>query len=113
MEHVVYNDNVRLNVEAKTPRNAPPPGNSGGNYNNGIQGSGRNSGYQPRGGGRGGNRGSYRGGGVGSGNNPRRGGGQFNNNNAFTFGAGDDHSTDYRPNKLHAQQQQVQAQPQQ
>jgi len=115
MEHINYNDTIRLNVEAKTPRNAPPSGNPGGNYNNGIQGSGRNSGYQPRGGGRGGNRGSYRGGGggAGSGNNARRGGGQFSNN-SFTFGAGDDHNTDYRPSKLHAQQQQQgQAQPQQ
>lgn len=112
MEHIAYNDTIRLNVEAKTPRNAPPSGNPGGNYNNGIQGSGRYSGYQPRGGGRGGNRGSYRGGAPGSGNNPRRGGGQFNNN-SFTFGAGDEHNADYRPSKLHAQQQQGQAQPQQ
>lgn len=93
-EHVMYNDTIRLNIEPKT-RGYPANNNGGGNFNNGLQGSGRSSNYPPRGGGRGGGRGTYRG------SNSRRGGGQFNNNSG-SFSGGDENSNEYRTNKAQA-----------
>ncbi|UJR27477.1 hypothetical protein I4U23_008762 [Adineta vaga] len=102
MEHIMYNDTIRLNVEPKTQRNYPlNNNNTGGNLNNAAQGGNRNSNYSGRGGARGGNRTSYRGGG----NNQRRGGGQFNNNSS-SFNGGDENNNDYRINKSQQQQQQ-------
>ncbi|CAF0924509.1 unnamed protein product [Rotaria sordida] len=100
MEHVMYDDTIRLNVEPKTQRNYPSNNNTSGNFNNGPQGGGgggRNSNYQGRGSGRGGNRAPYRGGG-GGGNNQRRGGGQFNNNSP-SFSGGDENNNEYRSSK--------------
>ncbi|CAF2734895.1 unnamed protein product [Rotaria sp. Silwood2] len=96
-EHIMYDDTIRLNVEPKTQRNYPPNTNVGGNFNNGPQGGGRNSNYQARNSGRGGNRAPYRGGG---GSNQRRGGGggQFNNNSP-SFSAGDENNNEYRSSK--------------
>lgn len=79
-----------MNIEPKT-RGYPANNNGGGNFNNGLQGSGRNNNYPPRGSGRGGSRGSYRG------SNMRRGGGQFNNSGSFS--GGDENNNEYRTNK--------------
>ena len=94
----MYNDNIRLNIEQKTQRGYPSNSNGVGNFSNGSQGNGRNSTYQSRGGGRGGNRAPYR----GSGSNQRRGGGQFNTNST-SFGGGDENSNEYRANKVQGQ----------
>ena len=91
MAHVKYNDTIRLNIEAKTPRNNSS-NSIGGNYSNGPQGGGRPGNFVGRGG-RGG-RGAYRGSGI----NPKRGGGQYNPN-AFTFTASDDINNESRSNK--------------
>jgi hypothetical protein len=100
MEHVDYDDQIRLNVEPKTQRSYPSNNNNIGNFNNGPQGGGRNSNYPPRGGGRGGNRGPYRG---GSGINQRRGGGGQFNTNSPSFTGGDENNNEYQTSKLQQQ----------
>lgn len=87
-EHVIYNDNIRLNIEPKT-RGYSANNTGGGNFKNGSQGSGRNNNYPPRGG----NRGSYRG------SNIRRGGGSGQFNNSGSFSGGDENNNEYRTNK--------------
>lgn len=98
MEHIMYNDTIRLNVEPKTQRHYTSHINAGSNSNNGQTAGGRNSNYQGRGSGRGGNRTSYR----NSGANQRRAGGQFNSNVPLLSG-GDENNNEFRTAKSQQQ----------